>query len=537
MLTLKLKTMKHLFELILISFFLFNVQPTDAQILKKLKKKIVKTVEKEIDETIDGKAKKESEKKAETPKQKSPQEIEKGLEKQQFEGGITLTAPNSNLQSIKLQEYKGLPRIGVLNSYGASRQGVTVFSTLDKEIRSSYHYYNLLLEMKLLNDYYEKMDTDYSFELGVNNSDKDPEDEKKSIIVQKHLKKIAHELTTDEAYIRYFCKNKETCYQWKKRRSTQWGGSREDEFAIHNKFTSFVNDNFQDLQKWAARVNNEAYLVKTIDFEDYDFEKEGFPVKLSLSSLNVGYNPSSALFVGSYKPVASMDKSYYNYINFLINLPPENAEEFIKQNNKRTLLAVFKISYYKIETEGSRGRELLDFNNFSGIFHLTSPVVKIYQDEALTVKVAEVNVSAQTDSKQDSSKFNNNTTTIVSVPVCSKEETPDLMYVDQPPIFYGCDVSQSKSQIKQCFLSKITEHFKNKFNKDIGQGLGGGRVRFAFRVTIDVNGQLQLEHSGITSNEARRELDRIGLLLPKIIPAKHRGKKVCVTAKIFIQIK
>jgi hypothetical protein len=389
--------MEKLFQLILISFFICNVQPVDAQILKKLQKKIVKIVEKEIDETIDGKKEKESEKKAETPKQKSLQEIEKGLEKQQFEKGLIIPAPNPRLQSLKLQSYKGLPRVGVLNYYDIYKPiynkngvGATTIATRDydkkklvetelKERKNNLKNYSLLLEMKFLNEFYNEIEKDYLMQ---------------GQIAQEHLKNIAYGLTTHEAYPKYFCGDDANCKKWinsnNERKSSIWGGDSRNEFNKQKSYITFVKDNLEDLKKWSAAINTEVYVVKKIKFQTYDFEKEGFPIERF--HLGNAFNwstqiPSNDLELRRHVPVNDIEMSIKNdtYIEFLIKIPADKAETFLKQNKSKTLLAVYKIKYDNIVDPAQ--------SPFSKSFHLTSSIIEIYNDDALTNKVYEINIS------------------------------------------------------------------------------------------------------------------------------------------------
>lgn len=316
-------------------------------------------------------------------------------EQSQTENTLIFKVANSRFESILLNEYKGLPRVRTAGSLENPSDRVKI-----KIENASFENYFMLLEMKLFNDYYKVLDTDniVGFSDNTNNYNKD---EKKALLVQEHLKQIALKLTTDEAYISYFCEGgKDQCYQWKRRFSKIWGGNAINVFSRRKTFKSFVNDNFGDLQKLAGTVNEELYLVTLLKFGEYDFNTNSFSFTIGdLYDFKIGkYKPIHKyenLFNDKKKSIKSHkefkkfhNKNKINPRKLSLDMSPEKAETFLNKNKDRKLYGVYKIKFKRNSLDTANNKDA-----FSITFHLTSPIMELYMDEDLIDKVRDFDIS------------------------------------------------------------------------------------------------------------------------------------------------
>ena len=336
------------------------------------------------------------------------------LQEQSRTENTVIYRANSRFNTIKLKEYKGLPEVRMAGSLDNPSTRVKI-----KRENVSFGNYLMLLEMKLYKDSYNLLDTDNL--VGFSDTNNYNEDEKKVLIVQEHLKQIALKQTTDDAYISYFCDGgKDQCYQWKRRFSKIWGGSAKNVFSIRRTFKSFVNDNFNDLQKLAATVKEEVYLVTLLKFGDYDFSTNSFSFTIeNLYDFEIGkYKPIHKyenLFNDEEKSIKSHkefkkfhNKNKVNPRKFSLDMSPAKAEAFLNKNKDRKLYGVYKIKYKR----NSLGTSI-DKDAFPIMFHLTSPIMELYMDKDLSEKVRDFDISK----------------------IVVNKETPKTSAIDSPVLF------------------------------------------------------------------------------------------------------
>ena len=116
----------------------------------------------------------------------------------------------------------------------------------------------------------------------------------------------------------------------------------------------------------------------------------------------------------------------------------------------------------------------------------------------------------------------------------STSEVIPFLWIDEPPIFPGCDNASDK---RACFQEKIQQHIRKHFNyPKEAQDLGiQGRVSIVF--TIDVDGSITNIRKRGPHKLLEDETERIIKRLPKMIPGKQEGEAVKVPFSIPITFK
>ncbi len=124
----------------------------------------------------------------------------------------------------------------------------------------------------------------------------------------------------------------------------------------------------------------------------------------------------------------------------------------------------------------------------------------------------------------------------VKVEEIEEEVTVPFAVVEKVPIYPGCK-GKTNAELKSCFEKKIIQHVNKNFKfPDLALEMGiNGKVYVMFAVDRDGN------VSGIRSRGPdkvlEKEAERIISLLPKMTPAKQRGKSVRVPYSIPIHFK
>jgi TonB family protein len=106
--------------------------------------------------------------------------------------------------------------------------------------------------------------------------------------------------------------------------------------------------------------------------------------------------------------------------------------------------------------------------------------------------------------------------------------------VDEVPIFPGCEDADDR---RQCFQEKIQRHIAKHFSypKEAQEKGIQGRVSTIFE--ISKKGSIQNIRMRGPDSLLEKEVERIIKRLPKMIPGKHKGKKVVVPFSIPISFK
>ncbi len=118
------------------------------------------------------------------------------------------------------------------------------------------------------------------------------------------------------------------------------------------------------------------------------------------------------------------------------------------------------------------------------------------------------------------------------------EDVP-FAIIEEAPIYPGC--KGNKAERKKCLQEKIMQHVGKNFNTDLSQelGLDAGKKRVIVLFSIDKNGNVVNARARGPHARLEKEALRVVNALPKMIPAKQRGRAVGVkyTLPITLEVR
>jgi len=118
------------------------------------------------------------------------------------------------------------------------------------------------------------------------------------------------------------------------------------------------------------------------------------------------------------------------------------------------------------------------------------------------------------------------------------EEVP-FAVIEEAPIYPGC--KGSKAQRKKCLQEKIKEHVFKKYNIGLAEELGlePGKKKVYVLFKIDHRGDIVNVQARGPHARLEKEAIRVVQTLPKMMPAKQRGKAVSVkyTLPITLEVR
>ncbi|WP_052752792.1 energy transducer TonB [Kordia zhangzhouensis] len=109
------------------------------------------------------------------------------------------------------------------------------------------------------------------------------------------------------------------------------------------------------------------------------------------------------------------------------------------------------------------------------------------------------------------------------------EELP-FAFVEDAPIFPGCEQYNSKKERKKCMSEKIQKHVNRKFDTSLAEelGLSEGKKRIDVLFIIDENGNVTGIQTRAPHPKLQKEAERVIRALPAMKPAKQSNKSVRV---------
>lgn len=114
-----------------------------------------------------------------------------------------------------------------------------------------------------------------------------------------------------------------------------------------------------------------------------------------------------------------------------------------------------------------------------------------------------------------------------------KDEEPILVpfeFIEDVPVYPGCEGLQSNDERKKCMSQKITQFVNSQFNKNLGEEVGvSGINRINVGFKIDKEGNIIDVQSRAPHPKLEQEAIRVINSLPKMEPGKQRGKPVAVS--------
>jgi len=165
---------------------------------------------------------------------------------------------------------------------------------------------------------------------------------------------------------------------------------------------------------------------------------------------------------------------------------------------------------------------------------ITNEVKPVDDDTVIKKQVLET----ETKPKQVTSLVDVNT-----VEVAETDEIPEevpFAFIEDAPIYPGCEKFKSKEKRKKCMSEKIDKLIQRKFDSDLVNelGLDEGRKRINVLFIIDENGNVTGIQSRAPHPKLQKEAERVIKLLPKMQPGKQRNQNVKVkyTLPIILRV-
>jgi len=119
-----------------------------------------------------------------------------------------------------------------------------------------------------------------------------------------------------------------------------------------------------------------------------------------------------------------------------------------------------------------------------------------------------------------------------SVEVAKKDEEIIIPYafIEDAPIYPGCEKYESKAERKACMSKMVQKHVNRKFDTSLAEELGlrEGKKRIDVSFLIDENGDVVGIQSRAPHPKLQKEAERVIKLLPKMKPGKRNEKNVKV---------
>ena len=127
---------------------------------------------------------------------------------------------------------------------------------------------------------------------------------------------------------------------------------------------------------------------------------------------------------------------------------------------------------------------------------------------------------------------------IIEAPDDDPVEPVPFEFIEDVPIFPGCESLNDNEERKACMSEKISRFISKRFDTGLGEDLGlSGINRVTIMFEIDKNGEVNNVKARGPHKLLEEEGKRVIKLLPKMEPGKQRGKPVPVRYVIPISFK
>ncbi|UAB84440.1 energy transducer TonB [Zunongwangia sp. SCSIO 43204] len=127
---------------------------------------------------------------------------------------------------------------------------------------------------------------------------------------------------------------------------------------------------------------------------------------------------------------------------------------------------------------------------------------------------------------------------IIEAPEDDPVEPVPFEFIEDVPIFPGCESLDDNEERKACMSEKISRFITKRFNTGLGEDLGlSGINRVTIMFEIDKNGDVKNVKARGPHKLLEEEGKRVIKLLPTMEPGKQRGKPVPVRYTIPINFK
>lgn len=119
---------------------------------------------------------------------------------------------------------------------------------------------------------------------------------------------------------------------------------------------------------------------------------------------------------------------------------------------------------------------------------------------------------------------------IIEAPKDDPIEPVPFTFIENVPVYPGCEGLDNNEERKKCMSEKITEFVNKRFNRELGGQLGlTGINRVTVMFMIDTEGNITDVQSRAPHPKLEEEAKRVINALPKMQPGKQRGKPVPVS--------
>ena len=318
-----------------------------------------------------------------------------------------------DFRPLALPLFRGLLRLGTPNSYGIS------LNPKPPEVYRSQRERGALLNLKKtsIQRYFELVEIekrssdikieDLAAEFVPTIKARTPADDpvRKMVYWSANLKRIAPVYLKMNTIAKYWCKDGANClvegrapgqyaYAGNNRGRPTWGGGA-DEFARLRAWQEYVRTEVPKIKTWAGQIEaNEAYIVGKVYVPEYDFNNNGFVMRINAIEPKA---TQSALLTYTKKsdPDSFFARTIVNGNTLggrLIDMGPEEAEKLIEtletQNaGKRDIYYVYKVSVRFEEPDITSG--LSSTGAHQWIQEPVSNTVEFFMDETLKHKLFE----------------------------------------------------------------------------------------------------------------------------------------------------
>ncbi len=127
---------------------------------------------------------------------------------------------------------------------------------------------------------------------------------------------------------------------------------------------------------------------------------------------------------------------------------------------------------------------------------------------------------------------------IIEAPDDDPVEPVPFEFIEDVPIFPGCESLDDNEERKACMSEKISRFITKRFNTGLGEDLGlSGINRVTIMFEIDKNGDVKNVKARGPHKLLEEEGKRVIKLLPTMEPGKQRGKPVPVRYTLPINFK
>ncbi|MEM6720274.1 MAG: energy transducer TonB [Bacteroidota bacterium] len=207
---------------------------------------------------------------------------------------------------------------------------------------------------------------------------------------------------------------------------------------------------------------------------------------------------------------------------------------------------IFQVQTVEAAEEVVQIEEDLLQDDLEYVPHFKEEVVKVEEPEPepkikptiITDKIEEVDndteIKKQVLQTETQPKEVSKLVDVGDVDVIDEDDDKDIevpfAFIEDAPIYPGCEKFKTKKERKKCMSEKIQKLINRKFNTGLAEDLdlNSGLQRINVLFIIDENGNVTGIQSRAPHPKLQKEAERVVKLLPKMQPGKQRNKNVRV---------